>query len=247
MAAKLVLAVALLCLGGVLAKKECGECDRDACAKPDCGVEIRMPDECGCCEVCARLEDQTCGGKDWSEGRCASGYHCSVNPDEEGEERRGKCYCKYPYRVCGSDGNDYTTYCNLRFASWSSKNMGGSKIHKVHKGYCKFAPIIATPPTPIRNTTGSSVFMSCEVRAHPTARITWKFRKDEDAEPVDLPGDASNVACSYRGGPEKNEVTGWVLIEPLQKENVGFYECYAENEFGDDSSTATVEVEEEEL
>lgn len=30
-----------------------------------------------------------------------------------------------------------------------------------------------------------------------------------------LPGDRDNLAIQTRGGPEKHEVTGWVLVSPL--------------------------------
>ena len=30
-----------------------------------------------------------------------------------------------------------------------------------------------------------------------------------------LPGDRDNLAIQTRGGPEKHEVTGWVLVSPV--------------------------------
>ncbi|XP_019615429.1 PREDICTED: uncharacterized protein LOC109463154 [Branchiostoma belcheri] len=246
METKLLLAVWLLLHTAYCLPKDCGDCDSDACPELDCPSNMTAKDACSCCDVCLREEDEVCGGKHWSEGRCVEGYYCTADPDND-EDEPGRCNCMYPYRVCGSDGKDYVTYCQLRFSSWRNKKMGGDKIHRVHKGFCKFAPIISIPPTDVRNTTGNTVFMSCEVKSNPSSQIVWKFKKDEEDEGVDLPADYDNIFCSFRGGPDTNKVTGWVLIEGLQKTNAGIYQCFAANEFGNDTSTAYLEVLEEEL
>ncbi|MBZ3883538.1 Insulin-like growth factor-binding protein 7 [Sciurus carolinensis] len=44
-----------------------------------------------------------------------------------------------------------------------------------------------------------------------------------------LPGDQDNMAIETQGGPEKHEVTGWLLLSPRSKEDAGEYECHASN------------------
>ncbi|KAB0393078.1 hypothetical protein E2I00_017810, partial [Balaenoptera physalus] len=57
-----------------------------------------------------------------------------------------------------------------------------------------------------------------------------------------LPGDRDNLAIQTRGGPEKHEVTGWVLVSPLSKEDAGEYECHASNSQGQASASAKITV-----
>ncbi|ERE91272.1 insulin-like growth factor-binding protein 7 [Cricetulus griseus] len=57
-----------------------------------------------------------------------------------------------------------------------------------------------------------------------------------------LPGDRENLAIQTRGGPEKHEVTGWVLVSPLSKEDAGEYECHASNSQGEASASAKITV-----
>uniref|UniRef100_A0A8C9UH29 Insulin like growth factor binding protein 7 n=1 Tax=Serinus canaria TaxID=9135 RepID=A0A8C9UH29_SERCA len=57
-----------------------------------------------------------------------------------------------------------------------------------------------------------------------------------------LPGDRENLAIQTRGGPEKHEVTGWVLISPLSKEDAGEYECHASNAKGEATASAKIHV-----
>ncbi|XP_005953721.1 insulin-like growth factor-binding protein 7 [Haplochromis burtoni] len=57
-----------------------------------------------------------------------------------------------------------------------------------------------------------------------------------------LPGDRDNLAIQTRGGPEKHEVTGWVLISPLTKEEEGLYECHATNTKGEASAVGAIHV-----
>uniref|UniRef100_A0A8C3HN62 Insulin like growth factor binding protein 7 n=1 Tax=Chrysemys picta bellii TaxID=8478 RepID=A0A8C3HN62_CHRPI len=57
-----------------------------------------------------------------------------------------------------------------------------------------------------------------------------------------LPGDRDNLAIQTRGGPEKHEVTGWVLISPLSKADAGEYECHASNSKGEATASARITV-----
>lgn len=51
-----------------------------------------------------------------------------------------------------------------------------------------------------------------------------------------------HVSINSRGGPEKNEVTGWVQIMDIQKQHEGDYVCVAINEVGTAKARARVIV-----
>ncbi|MBZ3887234.1 Insulin-like growth factor-binding protein 7 [Sciurus carolinensis] len=57
-----------------------------------------------------------------------------------------------------------------------------------------------------------------------------------------LPGDQDNLAIETQGGPEKHEVTGWVLLSPLSKEDAGEYECHTSNSQGQASTSEKITV-----
>eukprot|EP00072_Mus_musculus_P004649 NP_001152990.1 insulin-like growth factor-binding protein 7 isoform 1 precursor [Mus musculus] len=106
-------------------------------------------------------------------------------------------------------------------------------------------PSIVTPPKDIWNVTGAKVFLSCEVIGIPTPVLIWnKVKRDHSGVQRTelLPGDRENLAIQTRGGPEKHEVTGWVLVSPLSKEDAGEYECHASNSQGQASAAAKITV-----
>ncbi|MBN3306017.1 KAZD1 protein, partial [Amia calva] len=45
-----------------------------------------------------------------------------------------------------------------------------------------------------------------------------------------------------RGGPQCFELTGWLQIQNIQKEDEGVYTCLAKNEFGEVSASARLQV-----
>ncbi|KAL8202870.1 UNVERIFIED_CONTAM: Insulin-like growth factor-binding protein-like 1 [Gekko kuhli] len=107
------------------------------------------------------------------------------------------------------------------------------------------APAIVVPPKKIHNVTGAQVYLSCEVKAVPTPIITWK-KVTESPKGVkvleELPGDRVNIAVQVRGGPSKHESTGWVLINPLTKEDEGVYQCRATNMVGETEAEGSIKV-----
>lgn len=106
-------------------------------------------------------------------------------------------------------------------------------------------PSIVTPPKDIWNVTGAKIYMSCEVLGVPTPVLTWNkiLRGQYGVQRLELlPGDRDNLAIQTRGGPEKHEVTGWVLISPLSKEDAGEYECHASNSKGEATASARITV-----
>ncbi|TTJ38839.1 Mitochondrial inner membrane protein COX18 [Bagarius yarrelli] len=77
---------------------------------------------------------------------------------------------------------------------------------------------------------------------HPFKATLLVWVLDDNKKSQLLPGDQDNLAIQMRGGPEKHEVTGWVLIFPLTKNNAGTYECHASNPNGEASATGTIHV-----
>ncbi|XP_062863605.1 cysteine-rich motor neuron 1 protein-like [Trichomycterus rosablanca] len=65
----------------VPAAQECAPCTERACPSvPWSGCEewrVLARDPCGCCDQCARLELELCGGENWELGYCAQGLTCT--------------------------------------------------------------------------------------------------------------------------------------------------------------------------
>ncbi|CAH2293687.1 insulin-like growth factor-binding -like 1 [Pelobates cultripes] len=231
----------------------CGHCNKEACSPVTCAVpELVTKDECNCCEICLSIEGEECGGRDELRARCAPGMVC-VSRSSTGSgsssfrEGTGVCLCEEDGAVCGSDGKTHSSVCILRLHSLKSQHSGLNSIHKVHDGECMFAPVIIVTPRKIHNVTGAQVYLSCEVKAVPTPSISWR-KVTESPKGIkmseELPGDRVNVAVQVRGGPGRHESTGWVLINPLVKEDEGTYQCHASNMVGETFADGTIKVTE---
>uniref|UniRef100_A0A8D0HU23 Insulin like growth factor binding protein 7 n=1 Tax=Sphenodon punctatus TaxID=8508 RepID=A0A8D0HU23_SPHPU len=182
-------------------------------------------------------------------GHCAAGLLCSKRRKGKAGAGRaapsGVCVCKSRYPVCGSDGLTYPTACKLRAASLRAESRGARPIVQRSKGSCEQGPSIVTPPKDIWNVTGAQIFLSCDVMGIPTPVLTWNkiLRGQYAVQRMELlPGDRDNLAIQTRGGPEKHEVTGWVLISPLSKDDAGEYECHASNSKGEATASARINV-----
>ncbi|KAK2848691.1 hypothetical protein Q5P01_008525 [Channa striata] len=200
-----------------------------------------MRDSCGCCSLCAAAEGEPCGsGRRAAPRHCGAGLECVKTGTDE-KKKRGVCACKSSYEVCGTDGLTYRSGCALRSASTAAQGQGKEAINVQHKGRCPTAPRIVTPPGEVYNVSGSQVYLSCEAVGVPTPVLTW--RKAISGKKMELlPGDRGNLAIQTRGGPEKHEVTGWVLISPLTSKEEGLYECHATNFKGEASATGAVRL-----
>ncbi|XP_039858009.1 insulin-like growth factor-binding protein 7 [Simochromis diagramma] len=220
----------------------CGSCDLAQCAPlPAEGCAAgSLVDSCGCCSVCAAAEGELCGGRRSAARRCGSGLEC-VRSGENKKNKMGVCVCKSKYEVCGTNGVTYTNTCALKTAGLRAQSEGKESVNMQNKGRCGSAPLIVTPPGEVYNVSGSQVYLSCEVVGVPTPVLTWK--KILSGKKMELlPGDRDNLAIQTRGGPEKHEVTGWVLISPLTKEEEGSYECHATNAKGEASAVGAIHV-----
>ncbi|XP_051268038.1 insulin-like growth factor-binding protein 7 [Dicentrarchus labrax] len=221
----------------------CGPCDPDQCASlPAEGCPAgSLLDSCGCCTVCAAAGGELCGGRRAAARRCGSGLEC-VKSDADKKNKLGLCVCKSDYDVCGTDGVTYKSGCALKRASLTAQSQGKEPINVQNKGRCATAPVIVTPPGEVYNVSGSQVYLSCEAVGVPTPVLTWKRVLSGKRRMELLPGDRDNLAIQTRGGPEKHEVTGWVLISPLTKEEEGSYECHATNSKGEASAVGTIHL-----
>ncbi|XP_056625977.1 insulin-like growth factor-binding protein 7 [Triplophysa dalaica] len=221
--------------------RNCGTCNPSMCEPlPAEGCASgALFDACGCCASCASGVGEPCGGRGAGAKRCASGLECVKS---EKKIKAGMCVCKNDYPVCGSDGVNYRTGCDLKATSVKAVRENKPEIKIQNKGKCAQAPVIVTAPGEAWNVTGSQVFLSCEATGIPTPVLTWRKVSHDIEKIVPLPGDKENMAVQTRGGPEKHEVTGWVLISPLTKDEAGSYECHASNIKGEASAVGTIHV-----
>ncbi|KAG5845500.1 insulin-like growth factor-binding protein 7 isoform X1 [Anguilla rostrata] len=223
--------------------RSCGTCNTTGCDPlPADGCEFgKVLDSCGCCSMCAAGPKEPCGGRGSTAKRCAAGLEC-VKSDKGKKGKLGVCVCKSDYEVCGTDGVTYETGCDLKAASLKAVDQNNPEIKVQNKGKCPKAPAIVTAPGEVWNVTGSQVYLSCEAIGIPTPVLTWKKILSNKGKTDLLPGDKDNLAIQTRGGPEKHEVTGWVLISPLTEDEAGSYECHATNSKGEASAVGTIHV-----
>lgn len=115
--------------------RNCGTCDPSLCQPlPAEGCAYgTLFDACGCCVSCASGVGETCGGRGAGAKRCASGLEC-VKGDKK--SKSGVCVCKSDYPVCGSDGVNYKTGCDLKAASVKAVREKKPEIKIQNKGKC---------------------------------------------------------------------------------------------------------------
>lgn len=173
--------------------------------------------------------------------RCGAGLEC-FRADKK--SKVGVCTCKSTHEVCGSDGVTYKTVCALKSANdRRDLELQPEPVTFKGKGRCPSAPRIVTPPGEVYNVSGSQVYLSCEAVGVPTPVLTWNKVVNGGRKKVELlPGDRDNLAVQTRGGPEKHEVTGWVLISPLTEAEQGVYECHASNSQGAASAMGAIHL-----
>ncbi|XP_061541129.1 LOW QUALITY PROTEIN: insulin-like growth factor-binding protein 7 [Phycodurus eques] len=241
----LTLAAALLLLLCVRAAPDCAPCDPALCATPPASgcAAGSVLDACGCCALCLAAEGERCaagrGGRSAGAQRCGSGLEC-VRADKK--SKVGVCACKGQDQVCGTDGVTYAHACALKSADARARREGQAEVSVRNKGRCATGPVIVSPPARVFNVSGAQVFLSCEAVGVPTPVLTWRKVIGGRKKFALLPGDRDNLAVQTRGGPEKHQVTGWVLISPLTKDEAGSYECHAANAKGDASAVGEIRL-----
>lgn len=124
--------------------RSCGPCEPSSCAAlPASGCAFRVMDACGCCELCAAGLGEPCGLRGGAVTRCAPGFEC-VRPQDDNKRPKikkksepGVCMCKNgDYEVCGSDGVEYRSVCEMRAASASAERHGKAAVKVQNKGKC---------------------------------------------------------------------------------------------------------------
>ncbi|XP_019643786.1 PREDICTED: cysteine-rich motor neuron 1 protein-like [Branchiostoma belcheri] len=89
-----VILVVLLGMVKGLAALSCLQCGTFTCPPlPSCQGDVTK-DACGCCDVCAKIPGESCGGQWNISGTCSSGLTCVVDPNEPlGNQATGTCAC----------------------------------------------------------------------------------------------------------------------------------------------------------
>nr|CAB3255531.1 insulin-like growth factor-binding protein 7 [Phallusia mammillata] len=217
----------------------------DVCPEVSCEhPEFVVKDDCKCCDVCLGLEGDICGGP--TKIPCAlsdhrHGFSCIT----DNEDVYGQCQCKHAKKgpMCGQDGITYNTKCDLQIASWLRKKRNGSKLRVVYGGECQKAPVLTRIPVNVANRTGERVYIACEAYGIPTPQILFRKVLLEDQNVFEeMPSDRLNIAVQIRGGPDKNKISAWVLVDPITGDDAGWYECLASNNRGSVSERSLLEV-----
>ncbi|XP_060068118.1 insulin-like growth factor-binding protein-related protein 1 [Ylistrum balloti] len=233
---------AVLCLcAASWAAEDCGECNRNACPVLDtskCLASFKR-DRCDCCLVCLQHELQPCDlpNQPYQYGECGDYLTCT-----KGAGNAGQCTCVNQEVICGSDGVTYDNLCQLH-----QENSQREEVVIVKSfGKCKTefpasAPVITSGPPDIANGTGSNIAMICEATGSPIPYIFWLFTR-AGGTVFNMPGADKDISMNLRGGPEENQVTGWLQIMNIAKIHEGDYKCVAKNTEGSDDASARLKV-----
>jgi len=228
----------------------CEPCKPENCASPSLCVAGYSTDRCGCCQICARTEDQLCdlspgGGK---YGICGENLECKSRKEDGGDADEYVCKCRETKMVCSNEGKTFPTICALNEESISRgvPDKYNPELTMDHWGPCKEEPVITSPPSDSYGPLGANLTLDCEARGFPAPTITWQFLSTE-GKTISLPSDDQSVSIQMRGGPEPLMVTGWMQIMSLDPIYIGDYHCIATNSQGQAFSRASVGVYKGEL
>uniref|UniRef100_A0A482Z7D5 U19-Hypotoxin-Hsp1a_1 n=1 Tax=Hypochilus sp. SGP-2016 TaxID=1905178 RepID=A0A482Z7D5_9ARAC len=196
-------------------KAECGECEESACKPPKDCLAGMVKDHCDCCFVCGQREGELCDDEELplpyrnSKFRpCGENLLCRPRTDmAPGDPPEAECVCERNDALCGSDGHTYSNECQLTEERYKRRDG----LRAMHRGPCRSAPKIVSPPEDVKNKTGGNVAMSCEAMGWPIPSIEWRVDRG-DGDTVPLPSDDSKIAVQSRGGPSKYEITGWLQL-----------------------------------
>ncbi|XP_043919990.1 kazal-type serine protease inhibitor domain-containing protein 1-like [Protopterus annectens] len=221
-------------------EKECPVCQLELCPSLPTCLAGKVKDRCGCCWECGNTEGKLCDPTPNRSfyGRCGEGLKCMVEVDSDnfGHIPEPQCVCLKKGMICGSDGKTYRNLCKFREAIYSSQTAVHLTIAR--KGPCKAAPVITKPPRDMVTIEGHDIIFDCAVSSYPMALIEWR----KEGSRLLLLGDDSHIAVQTRGGPQQYEITGWLQIKNIQKEDEGIYTCYANNGYGQNSASASLRV-----
>ncbi|XP_046705932.1 kazal-type serine peptidase inhibitor domain 2 [Silurus meridionalis] len=202
----------------------------------------QIRDLCGCCWECGNGEGQLCDPEPRTGstffGQCAEGLRCKVQRRDPTMKADPKpvCVCEKQEILCGTDGKTYENICQLRAVQ---RKLGEQrKVMIAHHGPCRAKPVITYAPGDIIALEGSNILLSCEVSSYPAVSIQWKKEGDNTF----LAFEDSNRAMQASGGPRRFELTGWLQIHKVGRDDAGVYTCAARNTFGETSASARLRV-----
>ncbi|XP_028816620.1 kazal-type serine peptidase inhibitor domain 2 [Denticeps clupeoides] len=222
------------------------KCQADQCPVPERLLHCpagRVRDGCGCCWECGNGEGQLCDPDSSTRtsfyGRCTEGLRCRV-------PRRGNaslaaapkavCMCARQEVLCGTDGKTYENVCQIR--DGQRRRPKGNRLEVAYQGPCKAKPVITIAPRDAHMLEGSDVIFACEVSSFPVTSIQWR----REGDPIFMPADESNMAMQAHGGQKRFELTGWLQIQGVRRDDEGVYTCTATNAFGQVSASARLQV-----
>lgn len=240
-----------LALAGGISATPCQPCKSELCATPPsrCAAGYAT-DRCGCCQICARTENQLCDQNREEDrfGICGEGLECVSRKEDGGDPDEFVCKCREVKMVCSNEGQTYTTICSLNEESINrgSPDKYNPQLNMEYWGPCIESPVIMSPPEDSFGPLGANLTLDCEARGFPAPTITWQFLSTE-GKTISLPSDDQSVSIQMRGGPEPLMVTGWMQIMSLDPSYIGDYHCIASNSEGKAFSKASVGVYKNEL
>lgn len=79
----------------------CLPCDESKCEAPRGCPGSVVQGVCGCCDMCARQRNESCGGAYGLHGACDRGLRCVIRPP-----RHGDSITEYEAGVCEGSGRD---------------------------------------------------------------------------------------------------------------------------------------------
>lgn len=215
-----------------------GSCPRSAA---DCSTGL-APDPCGCCPrgVCGVREGARCYNASTNGdlaaralGVCGENMDCVTRLDlGDMDKPEALCVCRDQGQVCGSDNTTYPSSCQMRVAGAAGgQDEPPVRVWLKHRGPCRAAPWIVTPPAPVQYVAGSPVSLECEVKGFPAPSPSWE-RISAEGIATPLPSDDASLVVMVRGGPEAFMASSWLQIMALRPEDVGTYICVATNSEG---------------
>ncbi|XP_055353062.1 insulin-like growth factor-binding protein-related protein 1 [Paramacrobiotus metropolitanus] len=220
---------------------QCPKCEEAQCA-PLVGKQCLagvVKDSCGCCDVCGNLEGDRCdraGDNGPTQyGPCGENLQCRHRVDLP--EQDAVCICKEQKMICGSNGETYENLCQLLEDAHESEQ----RIMVDREGPCKGDPWIASAPDDAHIYEGDNTSLACEAMGNPVPTIMWTFVNKDHVE-KSLPSDDEHFSVQLRGGPEKFEVTSWLLIQSAKRTDEGNYRCIAKNDLGQKDIHAAVKI-----
>uniref|UniRef100_A0A8C8RZU6 Kazal-like domain-containing protein n=1 Tax=Pelusios castaneus TaxID=367368 RepID=A0A8C8RZU6_9SAUR len=133
--------------------------------------------------------------------------------------------------VCGSDHITYQNICTFQEAVCETEEQN---LSFTNDGPCQAVPQIKHCLQHQMIVLGHDVIFICEIFAYPMALMEQKRDKEEFA----LLGDDPHISVQSRGGSLKYQLSSWLQIEGVRKEDGGTYLCITHNKL----LIATVQV-----